>query len=227
MAKEGIIIAFVLFMCVVMSILSLAIGVVGASHSFSASPSPSPTPSEAQAPSPSTSPDSNTKSKTETVTEPKKNNDGRCGPNHGNKKCTGKQCCSKSGWCGGEKGVNSNWCVNIRTGWWSGKYDGEEKAPDAEPIEVKGGYMKHKRKFLPSANGTDVHWKTGSVRPSPARKVKKASDCIAKCDKYEKCKGFTYKHAILEYNRRCWLKTDKVKTETLTDSEIYDTYIKK
>lgn len=36
----------------------------------------------------------------------------RCGPNHGHKKCPGAMCCSEHGWCGGQVGVNSEWCHN-------------------------------------------------------------------------------------------------------------------
>lgn len=217
--KGGLIIIVILFLCVVMSIALLVVGGVGASFAFSASPAPAPAPAPAAPTKASASPP--------TETETKVSDDGRCGPNNGDKKCSGKQCCSKSGWCGGEKGVNSAWCVNIDKGWWNGRYDGEEKAPDAAPVEVEGGYVKHKGKFLPTANDTDVDWNTGNVRPTSGKRVKKASNCIAKCDALEKCKGFTYKPSLFERNRRCWLKTDKVQTETLTDWHEYDTYIKK
>jgi len=162
-------------------------------------------------------------SATETST---KDNAGRCGPNHGDKKCSGKQCCSKSGWCGGEKGKNSNWCVNVNKGWWSGKYDGEAETP-ARVISDSGGYEIHKDKFLPTAKDTDIEWLTGKVRPAPARKVTKVRFCKKRCDELDLCKGFTYKHAILPSQRRCWLKTKKVQMATLTDSDKYDTYMKK
>lgn len=33
---------------------------------------------------------------------------GRCGPDYG--RCPGDQCCSLSGWCGGEKGISGAYC---------------------------------------------------------------------------------------------------------------------
>ena len=155
----------------------------------------------------------------------KKDDSGRCGPNHGNKKCSGKQCCSKSGWCGGEKGVNSNWCVNVNKGWWSGKYDGESETP-TRVISDSGGYEIHKDKYLPTAEGTDIEWSTGLVRPAPPHKTTKVRFCKKRCDELDLCKGFTYKHHVISSQRRCWLKTNKVQTAKLTDSDKYDTYMK-
>jgi len=226
MNKLSLIFIF-LFMVVAISIVATAYSVWS-----NQSPAPAPVPAPAPAPASVSSSESETvdrtgpspstsasESETETVEE------GRCGPNHGDKKCTGTQCCSKTGWCGGEKGVNSNWCVNINKGWWSGKYDGEAEAP-ALVISDSGGYNIHKGKYLPTARGTDVDWATGQVRPTFGRAVTGVRFCKTRCDELDACKGFTYKPAVIPKQRRCWLKTDMVQTATLSDSKKYDTYMK-
>ena len=52
----------------------------------------------------------------------------RCGPNHGNKRCPGNECCSSQGWCAGTKGTQSAHCSQkdgaVYTGYYLGKYDG-------------------------------------------------------------------------------------------------------
>lgn len=53
--------------------------------------------------------------------------DGRCGIGYNNTICPGKQCCSTSGWCGGEQGVPSDWCADKNKGVTNGKYDGTAK----------------------------------------------------------------------------------------------------
>ena len=49
---------------------------------------------------------------------------GRCGPGFDNTACGGKACCSKFGWCGGESGVDSDWCADNNHGVNSGDFDG-------------------------------------------------------------------------------------------------------
>jgi len=39
--------------------------------------------------------------------------DGRCGPSI-EKRCPGSQCCSEYGWCGGQKGVKSDYCTSMQ-----------------------------------------------------------------------------------------------------------------
>ena len=228
------IIGIVAVFCVVLVMIGVVITVF-VPNLLSPAPAPAPAPgtdadftSTASASSPAPAPDDDEsvdKAEDDTVEDDTVEDDGRCGPNHGDKKCTGKQCCSKSGWCGGEKGTNSNWCININKGWWNGKYDGEEKAPDLV-ISTPGGYNLHKKKYLPTADGTDVDWSTGEVRPTFGKKVTKVSKCKRRCDDLDACKGFTYKPAIVPNKRKCWLKTDMVQTATLTDSDKYDTYVK-
>ena len=48
----------------------------------------------------------------------------RCGPEHGNIGCSGKKCCSKMGYCGGENGKIDDWCYTYKA--FNGKYDGEK-----------------------------------------------------------------------------------------------------
>jgi len=219
------IIGIVAVFCVVLVMIGVVVTVF-APNLLSPAPAPAPAPgtdatASARSPAPAPGDDESVdKAEDDTVED-----DGRCGPNHGDKKCTGKQCCSESGWCGGEKGTNSNWCININKGWWNGKYDGEEKAPDLV-ISTSGGYNLHKKKYLPTADGTDVDWSTGQVRPTFGKKVTKVSECKLRCDDLDACKGFTYKPAIVPNKRKCWLKTDMVQTATLTDSDKYDTYVK-
>jgi len=219
------IIGIVAVFCVVLVMIGVVVTVF-APNLLSPAPAPAPAPgtdatASARSPAPAPGDDESVdKAEDDTVED-----DGRCGPNHGDKKCTGKQCCSESGWCGGEKGTNSNWCININKGWWNGKYDGEEKAPD-RVISTSGGYNLHKKKYLPTADGTDVDWSTGQVRPTFGMKVTKVSKCKLRCDDLDACKGFTYKPAIVPNKRKCWLKTDMVQTATLTDSDKYDTYVK-
>jgi hypothetical protein len=50
--------------------------------------------------------------------------DGRCGPQFGNKACTGKSCCSQFGWCGGSTGQNDDWCGKFKG--FNGEYNGEK-----------------------------------------------------------------------------------------------------
>jgi len=218
MVSKGSLVAIAMlcfFLCLTSSLAAYSVSGSG----------PAPAPAPASAPTQTASSSTVESSGSEDDASVAQIDDGRCGPNHGGKKCTGKECCSKSGWCGGEKGTNSNWCVNINKGWWSGAYDGEEEAP-AVVISDSGGYNIHKDKFLPTAEGTDVDWWTGEIRPSFGKKVTKVRFCKNKCDELDACKGFTYKHHLLESQRKCWLKTDKVQTTTLTDSDTYDTYIK-
>ena len=52
---------------------------------------------------------------------------GRCGPGHG--RCPGRSCCSRYGWCGGQRPTRSAWCSRniFRTTRWIGSkptYDG-------------------------------------------------------------------------------------------------------
>jgi len=218
--NQGALLLLIIFAACLSSVAVAGLGLVMSSGG--PAPAPAPAQASAEAPAEAPAPDSDTEESSANVSD-----DGRCGPNNGGKKCTGKQCCSKSGWCGGEKGVNSNWCVNIDRGWWNGKYDGEEKAPDAKPIQARGGYTLYKGKFLPTAKGTDVNWKTGEVMPVPVpmpKKVDGLKNCRFTCDGLDACKGFTYMPA--HRHRRCWFKTDLVQTTTLTDSDKYDTYIK-
>ena len=49
---------------------------------------------------------------------------GRCGPSWGDKACTGKACCSTSGWCGGSTGGNDDWCGRLKG--FNGEYNGEK-----------------------------------------------------------------------------------------------------
>lgn len=56
---------------------------------------------------------------------------GRCGPNHGESRCSGDACCSGYGWCGGKVGDDSAWCKlpsdgsgNVPNGIVNGMYDG-------------------------------------------------------------------------------------------------------
>ena len=51
--------------------------------------------------------------------------DGRCGVDFENKRCPGTQCCSKYGWCGGERGKPSDWCATNNRGVSDGKFDGK------------------------------------------------------------------------------------------------------
>jgi hypothetical protein len=46
-----------------------------------------------------------------------------CGPDYGTR-CPGNQCCSQTGWCGGEKGKFSTYCRHADHGHWNGEYDG-------------------------------------------------------------------------------------------------------
>lgn len=50
--------------------------------------------------------------------------DGRCGPEFGNKACTGKACCSKFGWCGGSTGQSDDWCGTFKG--FNGEYNAEK-----------------------------------------------------------------------------------------------------
>jgi hypothetical protein len=50
--------------------------------------------------------------------------DGRCGPQHGNKACTGTSCCSVFGWCAGTKGQKDDWCWTYNAD--GGRYDGQK-----------------------------------------------------------------------------------------------------
>ena len=50
--------------------------------------------------------------------------DGRCGPQYGNKACSGTSCCSAFGWCGGTKGQKDDWCWTYRA--YNGKFDGQK-----------------------------------------------------------------------------------------------------
>ena len=49
---------------------------------------------------------------------------GRCGPNFGNTACSGTQCCSIVGWCGGVKGGTDPWCGRLHG--FEGKFDGQK-----------------------------------------------------------------------------------------------------
>ena len=63
---------------------------------------------------------------------------GRCGPDHGNTRCTGNRCCSTSSWCGGSRGTKSAWCAD-RNGYIGrdrGKYDGKSTPPPPAPKQI-------------------------------------------------------------------------------------------
>ena len=51
---------------------------------------------------------------------------GRCGPKFENTRCTGKTCCSLSGWCAGTQGTYSAWCYKNGKGRLNGVYDGRD-----------------------------------------------------------------------------------------------------
>ncbi|NBU33887.1 hypothetical protein EB118_02220 [bacterium] len=51
-------------------------------------------------------------------------NNGRCGPNEGDKSCTGMKCCNLYGVCGGFKGNKDYYCYE--TAGFHGLYDGRE-----------------------------------------------------------------------------------------------------
>ena len=98
----------------------------------SATPSatPSTTPSTTRSTTPSTtptpSPPAPAPASVTTPSVPSRpiSTNGRCGPKFGKTRCGGKACCSQWGWCGGEKGKRSAWCVKTTSGHWNGEYDG-------------------------------------------------------------------------------------------------------
>tara|TARA_B100000405_G_scaffold160883_1_gene112351 strand:- start:1505 stop:2230 length:726 start_codon:yes stop_codon:yes gene_type:complete len=56
----------------------------------------------------------------------KPSDNARCGPyGTNNKKCPGKQCCSKYHWCAGEQGTSSAWCSGPNATGGKSEYDGE------------------------------------------------------------------------------------------------------
>lgn len=59
-------------------------------------------------------------------------NDGRCGPSYGHA-CSGSQCCSPSGTCGGVVGTISSYCITGGEGVTGGLYDGQHLTPSVSP----------------------------------------------------------------------------------------------
>jgi len=65
--------------------------------------------------------------------------DGKCGPENGNTTCPGSQCCSRFGWCGGNLGGYSDWCINTTSGavfeTFVSRFDGTMPVPLKNPWE--------------------------------------------------------------------------------------------
>ena len=72
-------------------------------------------------------PESTQESKIVSTSEPAPavSTNGRCGPQFNNTICPHKRCCSRSSWCGGAQGTNSDWCsYSGNKGRDNGRYDG-------------------------------------------------------------------------------------------------------